>query len=122
MSDIDEYTNDIIENYLQQERLIEIGRIPNKGLVNPDFNNCVHLARRYKTLQASNEEYKQRIVELEKGLDSVSKLIEDSDGVYGLHLNGDNAPWNSLTTGGQFEEWLVDFDNALPQPPQEIEE
>lgn len=37
---------------------------------------------------------------------SVNDLISDSGGVYGLHLNGDEAPWDSLTTGGRFEDWL----------------
>jgi hypothetical protein len=30
-------------------------------------------------------------------------LIEESTGVYGLHLNGDNAPWGELENGGRFE-------------------
>jgi hypothetical protein len=35
--------------------------------------------------------------------------------VYGLHLNGDGAPWDSLRTGGFFEEWLLDFDKAAQE-------
>jgi hypothetical protein len=48
-----------------------------------------------------------------KGLVAVADLIDQSEGVYGLHLNGDGAPWADLRTGGGFEEWLVAFDDAL---------
>ena len=47
------------------------------------------------------------------GLDCVHDLIQQSHGVTGLHLNGDDADWASLRTGGRFEEWLLDFDTAL---------
>lgn len=50
---------------------------------------------------------------LRKGIKAVEDLINDSSGVAGLHLNGDYASWESLRTGGHFEEWLIDFDNAL---------
>jgi hypothetical protein len=38
-------------------------------------------------------------------------LISDSDGVYGLHRNGDVAPWASLLVGGEFEEWLGSYED-----------
>lgn len=38
-------------------------------------------------------------------------LVSESQGVYGLHRNGDNAPWEELCTGGQFEEWCKAFDD-----------
>lgn len=37
---------------------------------------------------------------------AITDLINDSEGVYGLHLNGDPAPWVELTLGGRFEEWI----------------
>ena len=42
-------------------------------------------------------------------------LIADSGGVYGLHANGEGAPWDSLCDGGEFEEWLssLSTDSAL---------
>ena len=46
-------------------------------------------------------------------LNSVSALIDNSTGVAGLHLNGDVAPWEELRTGGRFESWLLEFDEAL---------
>ena len=36
------------------------------------------------------------IAALEVQVDQVRALINDSDGVYGLHLNGDPAPWEEL--------------------------
>ena len=48
-----------------------------------------------------------------KGLGAVVCLIEESYGVVGLHLNGDTATWHELRTGGQYEDWLEDFDTAL---------
>ena len=47
------------------------------------------------------------------GLQAVQKLINESHGVDGLHLNGDPAPWESLQTGGEFESWLEPFDSAI---------
>jgi hypothetical protein len=53
-----------------------------------------------------------RITHLEAGIKAVAELINDSQGVYGLHLNGDPSPWDELLQGGIFEEWLVDFSKA----------
>ena len=50
---------------------------------------------------------------LRKGLDAVQELINHSNGVTGLHLNGAVAPWEELLAGGRFEEWLVDFSAAI---------
>lgn len=54
---------------------------------------------------------------LRKGLSEVEVLIHESAGVYGLHLNGDLAPWSSLRTGGGYEDWLAEFDAALKETP-----
>ena len=43
---------------------------------------------------------------------SVDSLIMESDGVCGLHLNDDDASWESLTEGGEFEEWLLTLEIA----------
>jgi hypothetical protein len=43
----------------------------------------------------------------------VEDLINSSNGVYGLHLNGDPAPWDDLLTGGWFEGWLGGFDEVI---------
>lgn len=44
---------------------------------------------------------------LRKLTNDVTDLINDSGGVYGLHLNGDLASWDELTEGGRYEEWLL---------------
>jgi hypothetical protein len=49
---------------------------------------------------------------LRNAVDAVEVLIGNSDGVSGLHLNGDDAPWDSLRTGGRFESWLMALDDA----------
>lgn len=49
---------------------------------------------------------------MRKGIAAVDELICQSQGVYGLHLNGDPAPWSELQTGGFLEDWLKDFDEA----------
>lgn len=40
----------------------------------------------------------------------IDELIGNSEGVAGLHMNGDVAPWSSLTEGGEFGSWLGSFD------------
>jgi len=55
----------------------------------------------------------EEIRKLRKGLEAVEMLIDESECVTGLHQNGDWANWESLRTGGRFEEWLIDFDRAL---------
>ena len=39
-------------------------------------------------------------------------LIEESHGVYGLHMNGDDSPWNEIEHGGRFER-LTTLNEAL---------
>jgi hypothetical protein len=63
-------------------------------------------------LEALREEVKR----LRAGLAAVESLILDSDGVYGLHLNGDPSPWGELRSGGKFEDWLYEFDRAIESP------
>lgn len=55
------------------------------------------------------ESARQRISALEAALRAVSTLIDESRGVYGLHLNGDRSPWDELLEGGRYEEWLLDY-------------
>lgn len=50
------------------------------------------------------------IQQQEAAIDCVTELINNSNGVAGLHLNGDLAEWDELLLGGVHEEWLGDFD------------
>jgi hypothetical protein len=45
-------------------------------------------------------------------LDDLDALVDNSEGVAGLHLNGDVASWESLREGGRFETWLMRMDEA----------
>lgn len=40
---------------------------------------------------------------LNEMLNDIEGLIGESAGVYGLHMNGDLAPWSELEEGGRFE-------------------
>ena len=70
---------------------------------------------------------------LENDLEIVSEVIHDvcvlinnSKGVYGLHLNGKNAPWQTLLDGGEHEQWLwrlelaknIAVETRYPQLPE----
>jgi hypothetical protein len=55
------------------------------------------------------EELAQCLVDLVKSLDD---LISQSDGVAGLHLNGDIAHWESLLEGGRYESRLLSLSQA----------
>lgn len=45
----------------------------------------------------------QLLAALEGLVGDVQGLIEESEGVVGLHLNGDVAPWHELEAGGRYE-------------------
>ena len=53
------------------------------------------------------------VVSLSSGLAAVESLINQSEGVTGLHLNGDIAECSDLLAGGRYEGWLVLFCDAL---------
>ena len=55
----------------------------------------------------------ESLKKLVEGLLAVEELINESGGVFGLHLNGDPSPWEQLISGGRFEDWLCKFDDAL---------
>jgi len=46
---------------------------------------------------------------LSTGIKAVRSLINESQGVAGLHLNGDIVEWSELEAGGRSEEWLGDL-------------
>lgn len=55
--------------------------------------------------------------EARAGLHAVQSLIDNSHGVCGLHLNGDDAPWDELLAGGLFQDWLLKFSEAIEHVP-----
>lgn len=48
----------------------------------------------------------KEIHRLRLAMKDIAILIDNSQGVAGLHLNGDVAKWSDLLIGGRFEEWL----------------
>ncbi len=52
----------------------------------------------------------EAMIVLRRLVQSVDELISESAGVYGLHLNGDPAPWGELTVAGPYEEWLIELE------------
>lgn len=50
---------------------------------------------------------------LKNATDAVVGLIEESQGVAGLHQNGEIAEWSTLLRGGAYEEWLLPLCDAL---------
>jgi len=51
----------------------------------------------------------QRLEKFRKGLQAVADLMGESEGVAGLHRNGELANWDELLTG----PWLEDFHEAM---------
>jgi hypothetical protein len=126
MSNIIEIMPDNMPSWMQEA--MEVGQLAKvcmeKNETKKDYiieqSGIIKKLRREKTELAKsrfelNERLLKRIAELKAGIKSVEELIDDSEGVYGLHLNGDDAPWCSLRTGGSFEEWLLDFDKAAQE-------
>lgn len=55
---------------------------------------------------------REQLETLKKGIKAVSDLMEESEGVTGLHLNGNVAYWSELCRYGEFSQWLSDFNAA----------
>lgn len=93
---------------------------------------CARHELRYKMLEdkwkKENLELAQEVAELRErlkvsheGLKAVQGLIDETNGVTGLHLNGDDAPWEELLEGGRYEEWLLPFSVAIKKASKEGE-
>lgn len=96
--------------YLAQD-LIQALALDQGEAAHPAFG----LAVRLKT--ALHPAPADRVAELEAALDTCSAalqrlhtdidaLMADSEGVAGLHRNGEVAPWSDLQEGGQYADWL----------------
>lgn len=64
-------------------------------------------------MQIKLDEQAKEIEKLKSALNAVVDLVDNSTGVAGLHQNGEVAEWSSILAGGHFEEWLIDFSEAL---------
>ncbi len=71
----------------------------------------ISLAEHQAKLQAAEQDAEDLAAELQQLTDCVEDLVGESDGVAGLHLNGDMAPWGEISSGGQYER-LPDFSDV----------
>lgn len=62
---------------------------------------------------------------MQKAIEDFDALTGESEGVYGLHLNGNPAPWDELTAGGYLEEWTAGIEKVRAYlhalPPRKTE-
>lgn len=119
---------DTLEEIAQQAEMVALRNTEERLAAEAEANGRAEKAEAdARHVRQANENYRQEnaiaIVRataaeaeakaMREGLAAVAALMRESDGVIGLHLNGDIAPWSELRTGGRFEEWLRDFDAAL---------
>ncbi len=78
----------------------------------PPRNECEANAAWISAIHNAWPEIAISIKKMAAGLRAVQELIDQSDGVIGLHLNGDPALWEDLGPGGLLKSWLKDFDVA----------
>lgn len=84
-----------------------------------ELTSAARLEERIGELRSENATLRKRVEELEAFAILVSELIDSSDGVYGLHLNGEGAPWSDLLEGGEFGDWLGRMPALTPKEPAE---
>ena len=102
------------------ERWVHYRRIPGECLCGKETPSDLHGGYRFDRLQVTDN-YKNVtcklcliaiVSKLTDGIIAVRGLIDESEGVTGLHENGEVALWDELESGGNMEEWLVDFNIA----------
>ena len=57
---------------------------------------------------------------LRKGVLAVEQLIKESDGIAGLHNNGDTAYWVELLEDGEYDAWLKDLSKAIEVAHEQV--
>lgn len=78
------------------------------------LEDMVCFAEAVAVAAAAQAENKRLLSVLQGLAGEVLDLISESDGVAGLHLNGDLAPWGELVAGGRFERLAhLDIAEAL---------
>ena len=73
------------------------------------FGVIAHAINSHDELVAINKELLEA---LKRVVFDLNELSNNSDGVSGLHQNGDIAKWSSLRSGGFNEGWLLRVDEA----------
>jgi hypothetical protein len=92
----------------QTESYINELEVENKHLLDANL----HSEDMYRQIVDERDQLKAQINGMKEAIDD---LVRSSEGVAGLHQNGDVAPWDELLTGGRFDEWLRVFDDTPQQ-------
>jgi hypothetical protein len=75
-------------------------------------------------LYESIEQLKEQLLAAESDAAAMRKafddLVAESDGVAGLHLNGEVVPWADLCAGGRYEAWCGVFSHAPATTGKEV--
>lgn len=75
---------------------------PANAVVDPDAE---HVAMHPRFQKLADERYQLRKA-LQKFVDDFAELVSSSEGIAGLHHNGDVATWAELDMTGQFASWI----------------
>lgn len=100
---------------------MHVNTFQTKTLIDKIYAREEKLKEQLAEVTAERDLFSRQTAVLWKAVRAMQDLIDQSQGVYGLHLNGDGAPWETLQKGGQFEEWLLDFDDALESADDEAQ-
>jgi len=92
----------------QTESYINELEVENKHLLAANL----HSEDMYRQIVDERNRLKAQINGMKQAIDD---LVRNSEGVAGLHQNGDVAPWDELLTGGRFDEWLCVLDDTPQQ-------
>ena len=69
-----------------------------------------HISDRASELEADRDRLAKENARLRVAagtlVSTLDDLVSESFGVAGLHANGEVAPWSTIFSGGEFEEWL----------------
>ena len=102
-----------VEAYMSDTEIVVLGHVESDDETHScDAMGCGSLGAHVVERLIRNARPASRVEEAaRRALAAIDALIAESRGVDGLHRNGDVAPWDELTTGGQFEGWLAPLDD-----------
>lgn len=84
------------------------------------LSHVVPSGRELAEITAERDSLMRVLARSREFLREVDALIAESHGVYGMHLNGDEAPWDDVLVGGRFERlFLESFREALRIGPDD---
>lgn len=100
------------EKYKMAAELAKMARLATAGVHEADRSVIVGLTLGAAEMQKVEMENQDLLAALKECVTAVNDLIAESEGVYGLHLNGDYSPWSEIEEGGRFETWLLPIADA----------